>query len=346
MSKYCLNNFLSVLAILIVIYYRLHKQKETLWSGCYSEVVKVKNSNGEDIILKISLINRANKAGVIVQNGSSVVTDVINSKLLSDLKDIPIHSAKNYCQNFAEIQKLYYAWSYRTVFNKSEVGSDNANKKYEYFICQQTYGGRKLDSLESMSPSVAVSLVLQLIASLAVAEAAYRFEHRDLHLSNLLYSKENKQKSLEYVIDDRKLCLRLNGFKLVIIDTTFSRTEIKVAAKNGSQQTHYFYNDLTCLNLEDYRNKQLKKVYLKQKEITGDKWKQFFPLTNIIWLSYCSKAFGIKVDKWCADKKCSPKEVSQLKSIQQRIDSSKSAKELCLKLIKDTNFAELDTESN
>lgn len=308
-------------------------------------MVKVTNASGEDIVLKISLINRLNKSGVVVQNGSSIVTDVINSKLLSDLKSIPIHLAENYCENFAEIQRFYYVWSHRSVFNKSEFGSNADNKRFEYFICQQTYGGRKLDSLDSVWPSLAVSLILQAIASLAVAEAGLRFEHRDLHLSNLLYCRDDRRKSLEYVIDGHKFSVRINGFRLAIIDTTFSRTEIKVKLKDMKRKIHYFYNDLSSLNLEDYRNEELKKVYLKQKEITANNWKQFCPKTNIIWLSYCCKALSLKVDKWCRNKKSVPQELSHLKRIQRTIDSSPSAKQLCLKLLSDTDFQESVNDS-
>ena len=312
-------------------------QLEILWSGCYSEVFRVKNMNGEDIVLKVSLINRMNKDGVVVQNASTIMSDVLNSKRLSDLKTIPIESADNYCENFANVKSFLYVWSNRLVFNKSEYkGKDPKAKdpkaKYEYFISQQTFGGKQLDLIYGLSPTKGLSLVLQLIASLAVAEECLHFEHRDLHTCNILI-KRTDEKYASYSINGQKFRVQINGIKLTIIDTTFSRTEIKTDSKEGKEVTHYLFNDLSTLNLEDYPNSEMKTIYLLQKEITSNKWQEFCPKTNIIWLTYCVNKILKKVEKWSQKNSIEENSIcsnhlSQLKKIKETVGDSNSAKDL------------------
>ena len=308
---------------------------EVLSSGCYSEVLTVKSVSGEDIVLKISLINRVNKKGIVIQNCSSILSDVINSKRLSDLKTIPSDSTNYYCENFANITNYYYARSHRLIFNKSEIKSKDAkNKNYEYFISQQTYGGIELDSVSGLSPTKGLSIALQLIAAIAVAEEAMEFEHRDLHCSNLLI-KRCPHNYLYYVINGHKFAIKLNGIKAVIIDTTFSRTQMKIAVNSEKEVLECYYNDLSSLNLEDYPNCELKKVYLRQNQITSNDWKKFWPKTNIIWLSYCIKSILHKVDKYCAKhsigtnsslQTSDSQHYSKLKQINDTINDSESVK--------------------
>ena len=129
----------------------------------------------------------------------------------------------------------------------------------------------------------------QLIASLAVAESALEFEHRDLHCNNVLIL-ETKEKSLNYKINGKSFKVELNGFKLNIIDTTYSR--IKVRDKT-------YFNDLTKAFDFEY-SEQLtdsQKVYLKQSQLTQNDWSRFCPKSNILWCHLILKHISSIVDK-------------------------------------------------
>lgn len=67
-------------------------------------------------------------------------------------------------------------------------------------------------------------ILLQTVLNLAVAEAAFRFEHRDLHDGNLVLSKTN-EKTYKAKLDGRQIEIPSSGVKAVLIDFTFSRLE-------------------------------------------------------------------------------------------------------------------------
>jgi serine/threonine-protein kinase haspin len=302
-----------------------------LWTGCYSEVFRV-----EDMVFKISLINRLNKEGVIVQNMSSILSDVINTKRLSDLKSMPIKTAVNYCENFANVTNLQFVWSHKLVFNKSEVNRlKNNRERYEYLICWQSFGGKDLSTIGGLSPSKGLSLISQVIASVAIAEESMEFEHRDLHCSNILI-KQTKQSVASYVLNGCKFDISLNGIKATVIDTTFSRTKLKVALKTNCENesiVKIFFNDLSDLCLDDYSDSQLKSVYLNQKRITQNKWNRFWPKTNLIWFEYISQQICQRVDKWCLKYHINSNinylnDYKELKSLKASIADYDSAKSL------------------
>ncbi|KAL4580802.1 hypothetical protein LXL04_017006 [Taraxacum kok-saghyz] len=110
--------------------------------------------------------------------------------------------------------------------------------------------GKDLESLVLLSFKEAQSLLLQVTIGLAVAEAEFEFEHRDLHwysnLHNYIifiiflefmsfffvnclkikgeYSMSRKDcKTLEFIIDGKKMHVKTHGVVASIIDFTLSR---------------------------------------------------------------------------------------------------------------------------
>jgi len=74
--------------------------------------------------------------------------------------------------------------------------------------------------LNTMAQAKAV--LTQVAVSLAVAEKALSFEHRDLHWGNVLIAP-TKKKRIEYVLDDRIVSVETEGIKVAVIDFTLSR---------------------------------------------------------------------------------------------------------------------------
>lgn len=70
-----------------------------------------------------------------------------------------------------------------------------------------------------------ISIAKQVAFALAVAEAAYEFEHRDLHNSNILI-KKTSNKYVIFCLNGKSYQLECCGVMAFIIDNTFSRYKI------------------------------------------------------------------------------------------------------------------------
>lgn len=70
-----------------------------------------------------------------------------------------------------------------------------------------------------------ISIAKQVAFALAVAEAAYEFEHRDLHNSNVLI-KKTSNKYVIFSLNGKCYQMECCGVMAFIIDNTFSRYKI------------------------------------------------------------------------------------------------------------------------
>lgn len=98
----------------------------------------------------------------------------------------------------------------------------------QFFIVFFTsYEGLELEQqLPKLSPAQKCSIVLQITLGLAAAEAAFNFEHRDLHLSNLVisdYVNANGDDTIEFCVEGRDYSVKSFGKKAALIDYGMSR---------------------------------------------------------------------------------------------------------------------------
>ncbi|XP_043660662.1 serine/threonine-protein kinase haspin homolog [Drosophila teissieri] len=77
--------------------------------------------------------------------------------------------------------------------------------------------------------------LLQIILALAVGEEEYQFEHRDLHLGNILIEYTNK-KHIIFTFKNTNLTVLSKGVNMTIIDYTLSRITINSCC---------YFNDLS-----------------------------------------------------------------------------------------------------
>ncbi|CAL1280794.1 unnamed protein product [Larinioides sclopetarius] len=83
----------------------------------------------------------------------------------------------------------------------------------------------------------AESVLKQIAISLAIAEEAHLFEHRDLHLGNILVQR-NASKTISYVLRGKAYSIPNHGLVVTIIDFTLSRV---------LHEGCIFYNDLAMM---------------------------------------------------------------------------------------------------
>lgn len=61
----------------------------------------------------------------------------------------------------------------------------------------------------------------QVTVALAIAEDEYAFEHRDLHLGNILV-KRSRAKTVSYKLRGKAISFKCHGIQVTIIDFTLS----------------------------------------------------------------------------------------------------------------------------
>ena len=83
-------------------------------------------------------------------------------------------------------------------------------------------GGRDLEHFEFQNSQEALSVLQQTAFSLAVAEQAFEFEHRDLHWGNVLIFSTD-QEIITYFMNGKEFVLETHGVLASVIDFTLSR---------------------------------------------------------------------------------------------------------------------------
>ncbi|KAL4570524.1 hypothetical protein LXL04_026180 [Taraxacum kok-saghyz] len=177
--------------------------------------------------------------------------------------------------------------------------------------------GKDLESLVLLSFKEAQSLLLQVTIGLAVAEAEFEFEHRDLHWYNC--------KTLEFIIDGKKMHVKTHGVVASITDFTLSRI-------NTGEDVSFLDLSLDPVLFEGPRkgNKQ-SETYRKIKEVTEDCWERSFPNTNALWMQYLVDAIDYRFKKnsnaLFITRDRTSKETMMLRSFKKRLNDYGSAKE-------------------
>lgn len=150
-------------------------------------------------------------------------------------------------------------------------------------------GGSDLESYPLKKWSTAWSCLTQVILSLAAAETLLNFEHRDLHVSNILITPTQNPETQTYLtssIPSGGPSFRIPTFGVTakIIDYTLSRLE-----QNG---------ELFYLNLEDEgffagEGDYQFDIYRMMREETNEDWKGFHPKTNIYVSNFARRATNL-----------------------------------------------------
>ncbi|XP_011659430.1 serine/threonine-protein kinase haspin homolog isoform X2 [Cucumis sativus] len=326
--------------------------------GTYGEAFKVGNT-----VCKVVPIDGDLKVnGEIQKRSVELLEEVILSRTLNSLRSNE-RCADNFCTTFIRTIDLRVCQgSYDAVLVKAwedwdeKHGSENDHPKefpekqlYVVFVLQ--HGGKDLESFVLLNYDEAQSLLVQVTAALAVAEAAYQFEHRDLHWSdyssiysyfsrffslatdlhhvfiargNVLLSR-NDYEALQFTLESKNMTVKTFGLQISIIDFTLSRinTGEDILFLDLSSDPYLFKGP---------RGDRQSETYRKMKEVTGDCWEGSFPRTNVLWLLYLVDILLLKKSF-----ERSSKHERELRAFKKRLDKYTSTKEA----IYDQFFSEL-----
>ena len=120
--------------------------------------------------------------------------------------------------------------------------------------------------------------------SLAVAEEACEFEHRDLHWGNVLLSREAEPGDACFRLNGVDVSCRTAGVRVTLIDFTLSRLctpDGAVAFCDLGADPELFQGPKGNCQANTYR---------RMRKLTRGKWAGFFPGTNALWMHYLADA--------------------------------------------------------
>ncbi|XP_033891521.3 uncharacterized protein LOC117421341 [Acipenser ruthenus] len=268
----------------------LHKMQSCIkiGEGAFGEVFCMTNNNNEFVALKIIPIEgEPTRNGEMQKKFGEILHEVIVSKELSNLSKME----KNRTDGFITLHDLHcakglYPEPLLKAWDKFDKRRNSENDRPDFFEQDQLFlilafefGGIDLENMQSKLSSLAVakSILHQVTASLAVAEQALCFEHRDLHWGNILVKKTNLKEG-KYTINGTTHNVVTNGVHVNIIDYTISRLEIEGLTVSCDIST----DEQLFMGQGDYQFE----IYRKMREENNNSWSEYNPHTNVLWLHY------------------------------------------------------------
>ncbi|VDM45339.1 unnamed protein product [Toxocara canis] len=268
-----------------------------LGEGTYGEVFTAKHK-GEPVAIKIIPAGGAVKVNDEPQNSfRDVQLELIVSKELAELK---VEENGYRTEGFIQLitscvcmgrypKELLCAWDEYNIDEKSENDDPRmfpANQCYLILACEQ--GGSDLENYEVKSINQAYSIITQVITALAVAEDRLCYEHRDLHVGNVLVS-ECDDRFREELIAFHKVRVSTYGVSVKVIDFTCSRM------RKGSSTI--FLNLANDKALFEGKGDLQFDIYRLMKKANRNNWARFNPKTNVMWIVYLTRYINAKLEE-------------------------------------------------
>ncbi|CAH8590776.1 unnamed protein product [Schistosoma turkestanicum] len=238
-------------------------------------VVKIFPVDGEDLV-----------NGEKQMKFAEVYPEVFVSQKLSELA---YKYRRNRSVNFAQLKratvvrgKLPKALVSSWRKYESQRGSDNECLDFlpaeqQWMVLESEFAGEPLANVRFNTCREARSVIEQIALSLAAAESALQFEHRDLHWHNVLV-RPTRQWKLRYRVGGVSYAVLTEGIQVTIIDFTVSRLchEGNIVYVDLSESPEIF----ECEG--DYQFD----IYRIMRENNRNDWRPFHPSSNLYWLHY------------------------------------------------------------
>ncbi|VDK56619.1 unnamed protein product [Anisakis simplex] len=262
-----------------------------LGEGTYGEVFSA-TCNGKETAVKIIPIDGSTLLadGQRQNEYAEVQLEIVVSKELSELA---VEDGGYSTEGFIKllnccITKGKYPKKLLSAWDSYANERDSYNLNPEAFPASQCYcvlafelGGRDLEVYDVRSIEVAYSIMVQIITALAVAEDRLQYEHRDLHVGNVLVSEGSDHQLRTELISSQKVQIKMCGVSVKIIDFTLSRL------KKG--RTTIFRELANEEDLFTGEGDLQFDIYRLMKKANRNNWAVFNPKTNIMWLVYLSR---------------------------------------------------------
>ncbi|KAJ4954743.1 hypothetical protein NE237_011526 [Protea cynaroides] len=299
--------------------------------GTYGEAFKV----GATVCKIVPIDGDLRVNGEMQKRSSELLEEVVLSRTLNNLRGHD-NNEYNACTTFIETIDLRVCQgAYDPILIKAwedwdgKHGSENDHPKEFpenqcYVVFVLAHGGQDLESFVLLNFNESRSLLVQVTAALAVAEASYEFEHRDLHWGNILLTRKNDA-TVHFTLEGKPMWAQTFGLKVSIIDFTLSRI-------NTGERILFLDLSSDPLLFEGPKGDSQFETYRKMREVTEECWDGSYPKTNVLWLQYLVDILLLKKSF-----KRASKDERELRSLKKRLHSYSSARES----ITDAFFEEL-----
>ncbi|XP_077564732.1 serine/threonine-protein kinase haspin homolog [Haemaphysalis longicornis] len=215
----------------------------------YAEVYRVQSYKGDSVLKLVKLDN-------VLKFWNRLISEVLISNITCVLDNDPdeLRKPKNIAATDKEhVQRAYLAW-------------------------HMTSAGVPLDKFKFTNVLQLWSILQQIALTLAVAEEALQFEHRDLRLDRVLVGATREEKA-KFIIFGRNLTVKTRGVEARI--TGFASSRIT----DGDTPIFTELDDL----FERPTGHKVQFAYKHMTSIIRNEWHHFHPLTNLLFLLYITK---------------------------------------------------------
>ncbi|XP_039177310.1 serine/threonine-protein kinase haspin [Crotalus tigris] len=304
---------------------------EKIGEGVFGEVFKTETERGT-VALKIIPIEGSERVnGEPQKTFTEILPEIIISKELSLLADEVTNRTSGFirlysihCVRGTYPEHFLNAWDeYHRLRQSENNRPDFFSEEQLFMVLEFEFGGTDLENMRSRqlsSVASAKSILHQVTASLAVAEEALRFEHRDLHWGNVLVRKTSL-KEVAVTLNGEVHVLPTQGILVNIIDYTFSRLERDGLTVFCDLST----DDEVFQGGGDYQFD----IYRQMREENANNWADYFPHSNILWLHYLANKLLSEVSYKHKPTTSSLKQLEkQLRLFSANVLNFKSATEL------------------
>ena len=260
---------------------------EKIGEGVFGEVFQTV-TNHTPVALKIIAIEGQNLVnGAHQKTFEEILPEIIISKELSLLSDEACNRTEGFiglnsvhCVQGSYPPLLLQAWDhYHSTKGSANDRPDFFREDQLFIVLEFEFGGIDLEQMRKKLSSIATakSILHQITASLAVAEASLHFEHRDLHWGNVLL-KKTSLKELHYTLNGKTSSIPTRGLQVNIIDYTLSRLERDgiVVFCDISRDEDLF------MGQGDYQFE----IYRLMRKENNNCWGEYHPYNNVLWLHY------------------------------------------------------------
>lgn len=247
--------------------------------GLHCDVFRVHTSEGISVLKVLNV-------EFIVKYWDSLYAEALISLELANLRKwTDYHAAgfldtkRVFCLLDRYPRELIQAWKDYTSWKRTDHqhGPDELEVVQPYLVFRSSYAGIPLTQAKVESALQLRSILQQVALSLAVAESALQFEHRDLGLNHVLVNETNFQLT-QFCIGGKSFFVNTWGVLATIID--FATSRIK-----NSTTGQIVFSNLNQDHPRDSRHSNVYSIYKEIGNITKGNWAGFYPRTNVACLS-------------------------------------------------------------